>query len=70
VAEQRTVGGREVAIVAIVAVAVVLGAVMLTSILPVDLQRVVFHTPLLILVLVIGTAAILWRTATHRPPDG
>jgi uncharacterized membrane protein len=69
VADERAVGGREVAIVAIVAVAVVLGAVMLTSVLPIDLQRVVFHTPLLILVLIVGTAAMLWRIATRRPPD-
>jgi FtsH-binding integral membrane protein len=69
VAEERTVGGREVAIVAIVAVAVVLGAVMLTSVLPIDLQRIVFHTPLLIVVLIVGTAAMLWRIATRRPPD-
>jgi uncharacterized membrane protein len=69
VAEGRAVGGREVAIVAIIAVAVVLGAVVLTSILPIDLQRIVFHTPLLIAVLIVGTAAMLWRIATHRPPD-
>ena len=25
--------------------------------------------PLLILVLVVGTAALLWRIATRRPPD-
>jgi uncharacterized membrane protein len=70
VAEERRIGGREVAIVAIAAVAVVLGAVVLTSALPTDAQRVVFHTPLLIAILVIGTAVMLWRIATRRPPDG
>jgi uncharacterized membrane protein len=69
VVEERRIGGREVAIVAIAAVAVVLGAVVLTSALPIDAQRVVFHTPLLIAVLVIGTAVMLWRIATRRPPD-
>ena len=65
----RAIGGREVAIVAALAVAAVLGAAILTSVLPVDLQRLVFHTPLLILVLVVGTGGLLWRIATRRPPD-
>jgi uncharacterized membrane protein len=69
VVEERRIGGREVALVALVAVAVVLGAVVLTSALPIEAQRVVFHTPLLIAVLVIGTAVMLWRIATRRPPD-
>jgi FtsH-binding integral membrane protein len=66
----RAIGGREVAVVAALAVATVLGAAILTSVLPVDLQRVVFHTPLLILVLVVATGGLLWRIATRRPPDG
>lgn len=65
----RALGWREVLIVAAVAVGAVLGADFLTSVLPTDLQRVIFHTPLLIAVLVIGTAFILWRVATRRPPD-
>ena len=51
-------------------VAVVLGAAILTSVLPVDVQRIVFHTPLLIVVLIVGTAGLLWRIAMRRPPDG
>ena len=66
----RPIGGREVLLVAAVAVAVVLGAAILTSALPADAQRLIFHTPLLILVLVVGTAGLLWRIATRRPPDG
>lgn len=57
-------------IVAVLGVAVVLGAAILTSVLPVDVQRIVFHTPLLIVVLIVGTAGLLWRIAMRRPPDG
>jgi FtsH-binding integral membrane protein len=70
VAEGRTVGGREVVIVAVLGVVIVLGAAILTSVLPVDAQRLVFHTPLLIVVLILGTAGLLWRIAMRRPPDG
>ncbi|HEX7951300.1 MAG TPA: hypothetical protein VF494_13195 [Candidatus Limnocylindrales bacterium] len=66
---ERSIGGREVLLVAGVAVAVVLGAAVLTSALPTDAQRLIFHTPLLIVVLVAGTAGLLWRIATRRPPD-
>ena len=56
VAEPRRVGSqpgwREVLIVAGAAVAVVLGAAILTSILPVGAQEIVFHTPLAIVVLI------------------
>jgi hypothetical protein len=62
-------GWREVLIVAALAVGVVLGAAILTSVLPTDVQRVIFHTPVLIGVLVIGTGLVLWRIAAHRPPE-
>ena len=39
---------------------VVLGAAIATSLLPADGQAIVFRTPLLIVVLLIGTAAALW----------
>jgi uncharacterized membrane protein len=64
----RAAGWREVLIVAAVAVGLVLGAAILTSVLPTDAQRVIFHTPLLIGVLVIGTGLVLWRIASSRPP--
>ena len=63
----RQPGWREVLIVAAVAVAVVLGAAILTSALPTGIQEVVFHTPLAIVVLVVGTAWLLWRIS-RRPP--
>jgi hypothetical protein len=49
------------------AVAVVLGAAVLTSILPTDLQEVVFHSPLVVVVLIGGTAWLMWRIS-RRPP--
>lgn len=65
----RGVGWREVLIVAVIAVGVVLGAAILTSVLPTEAQRVIFHTPLLIVVLILGTGVVLWRIATRRPPE-
>ena len=34
-----------------------------------SVQRIVFHAPLTILVLIVGTSLVLWRVATHRPPE-
>jgi hypothetical protein len=65
---ERTIGLREVLLVAGLTVAVVLGAAIATSILPKGLQEIVFRTPLLILVLIGGTAALLWGIARPRPP--
>jgi uncharacterized membrane protein YfcA len=71
VAEARSIGWREVLIVAVVAVAAVLGAAFVTAILPTDAQRVIFHTPLLIAVLLVGTGYVLWRIARKpaEPPE-
>jgi FtsH-binding integral membrane protein len=66
----RTVGWREVVIVAAVAVGGVLGLAVLTAALPAEAQRLIFHTPLLIGVLVVGTGLVLWRiAASRRPPE-
>ncbi|NJD27861.1 MAG: hypothetical protein FIA92_06140 [Chloroflexi bacterium] len=65
----RQVGWREVLIVAAAAVGVVLGAAILTSVLPLDLQRVIFHTPLLIGILIAVTALVLWRVASRHSPE-
>ena len=67
--EARAAGWRQVLTVAAVAVGVVLGAAFLTAVLPTDAQRVIFHTPLLIAVLLVGTGFVLWRIATRRPPE-
>ena len=65
----RAFGWREVLVVAAVAVGVVLGAAILTAVLPTDAQRIIFHTPLLIGVLILGTGLVLWRLAARRPPE-
>ena len=65
--QDRQPGIRQVAVVALVVVAVVLGAAVLTSVLPTSMQEVVFHTPLAIIVLIIGTGWLLWRISTRRP---
>lgn len=64
-------GWREVALVAAAVVAVVLGAAILTSLLPTAIQDVVFHTPVAIAVLVVGTGWLLWRISRREPgaPD-
>ena len=64
-----TLGWRQVLVVAALAVGLVLGAAILTAVLPTDAQRVIFHTPLLIGVLIIGTGFVLWRIAARRPPE-
>ena len=64
----RTIGIREVLAVAGLMVAIVLGAAIATSILPKSLQEIVFRTPLLIVVLIVGTAVLLWGIARPRPP--
>ena len=64
----RQVGLREVLFVAAAVVAIVLGIAMATSLLPGGAQSIVFRTPLLIVVLIVGTAALLWRIAGPRPP--
>lgn len=58
---ERSPGLREVLLVAVLVTGLVLAAAAATALLPGDLQRVVFHTPLLIGVLVGGTALVLWR---------
>ena len=71
-AEPRQIGSqpgwREVVLLAAAVVAVVLGAAVLTSVLPASVQDVVFHTPVTIAVLIVGTGWLLWRIS-RRGPD-
>ena len=67
--ERAQPGARQVIIVAAAAAGVVLGAAVVTGILPESVQRIIFHAPLTILVLILGTSFVLWRVATHRPPE-
>lgn len=63
----RQPGWREVLVVAAAVVVVVLGAAALTSVLPTEVQQVIFHGPVLIAVLIGGTAWLLWRISRGRP---
>ena len=67
---ERSVGLRDVLILAGACVVVVMGAAVVTSLLPADAQSVVFKTPLLIVVLIGGTAVALWRIARPRRRAG
>jgi len=64
----RVPGWREVLLVSGAVVALVLGAAAVTGLLPTEAQRIVFHSPLAIGVLVVGTILVLWRVAGRRPP--
>ncbi|MBI3747171.1 MAG: hypothetical protein HY264_11740 [Chloroflexi bacterium] len=68
-AERAQPGVREVLLVAAAAVVAVLGAAILTGFLPPAAQRAFFHLPIAIVVLVAGTAFVLWRIASRRPPE-
>jgi hypothetical protein len=60
-ADARQPGLRDVLILAGAVVLVVFLAAGATALLPKGGQDIVFHTPLLILVLVGGTSLVLWR---------
>ena len=57
----RQPGVREVLLVAAAVVLTVFIAAAATALLPREGQAIVFDTPLLIVVLVAGTAIVLWR---------
>ncbi len=65
----RQPGWPQVVLVAAVVVAVVLGAAIATSLLPTAAQEIVFHTPLTIVVLIVGTGWLLWRIARRGPGE-
>jgi hypothetical protein len=68
VADRRP-GLREVLLVGAIVVGVVAVAVVVTALLPPDAQYLVLRTPLLILVLIVGTAGVLWRITRPDHPD-
>jgi uncharacterized membrane protein len=63
-------GWRHVALVAAAVVGVVIGAAVITGFLPTPVQQAIFHGPVLIGVLIVGTGWVLWRIAHGRPIDG
>ena len=65
-ADRREVGLAQVVLVSAGCVAVVAAAVVLTILLPDDLEAVVYRTPLAIGVLIGVTAIVLWRIARQQ----
>jgi uncharacterized membrane protein SirB2 len=63
----RAFGWREVLIVGAVIVVAVLGLSVITSILPSSAQWFVFQSPLLIVIIVVGTLVVL-ASLLRRPP--
>jgi hypothetical protein len=63
-------GWREVVLVAAAVVAFVLGADAVTGVLPSPIRDAIFKGPVVIGVLIFGTAWLLWRISRGRPLDG
>ena len=66
--DARQPGLREVLLLAAAVVGIVLVAAGVTALLPREGQGVVFNTPLLIVVLIGGTAVVLWRILRSSGP--
>ena len=65
----RRPGLREALLVGLAVVAVVALAAVITWVLPAEGRDVVFRTPLLIGVLIVGTGLVLWRITRPGRPD-
>ena len=63
-------GWAEVVLVAAAVVVAVLVAAAVTGLLPAPLRDAVFNGPVIIGVLIVGTAWLLWRISRGRPLDG
>jgi hypothetical protein len=63
----RSPGLREALLVGGLTVVVVLLAAVATFLLPAEISNVVFQTPLLIVVLIVGTAFVLLRITRPGP---
>ena len=61
-------GLREALLVGAAVVLAVIAAAGATSLLPADLRDVVVRTPLLIVVLIVGTGGVLWWITRPRHP--
>jgi len=69
VVEGSQPGLRQVVLIAALAVAVVLGAAVITNLMPAPIQAFVYDAPVAIAILIGGTAFVLWRVAVRRPPE-
>ena len=67
--DRRRPGLRDALLVGALVVAAVILAAAVTSVVPDSAREVVFRTPLLILVLIGGTALVLWRITRPGRPD-
>jgi len=65
--EPRKVDLGQVMVVAAVVVLAVLGAAAGTSLLPTEVQRLIFRGPVVIAFLIAATAWLLWRISRGRP---
>ena len=66
---RRSPGLREALLTGELVVVVVLLAAVATYLLPGDARDLVFRTPLLIVVLIVGTAVVLWRISRPGRAD-
>ena len=64
----RSVGWREVLIVAVVAVVAVLAIQVVATLVP-PIGDFVRATPVIVIVMVAVTVLVLWRIAARRPPE-
>jgi uncharacterized membrane protein YraQ (UPF0718 family) len=62
-------GWPEVILVGFAVVVAVLAAAAITGFLPTPIQQAIFHGPVLIVVLIVGTGWLLWRISRGRPVD-
>jgi hypothetical protein len=65
---ERRPGLREAVVVGALVVAAVAAAAILTGLIP-GARDVVLRTPLLIVVLIVGTAGVLWQITRPGRPD-
>lgn len=60
----------QVALVVLAVVAVVIGASVVSGVLPEPIRRTIAEGPVLIAVLIVGTGWLLWRISRGRPFGG
>jgi hypothetical protein len=66
--QRRAVGWREVLTVAAIAVAAVLAAQVVATLVP-PIGDLIRATPVIVFAMVAATGWVLWRIAARRPPE-